>query len=135
MIDFPFVAEGTMVLTRIATLKLSLALLLVVGATASRVEAGGITWFKDLDKASEVAKKSNQPMMIDFWADWCATCKVMDADIYSDPKLVAAVSERIIAVRIHFDLQQDMVRKYNVPAIPYLVFTNSNGTELMHHRG
>jgi tetratricopeptide (TPR) repeat protein len=41
----------------------------------------------------------------------------------------------IIPVRIHFDLQQGLARKYNVSALPYLVFTNSYGTELMHHLG
>jgi len=121
--------------TKTAALKLSLAALLLVGATASKAEAAGISWFKNLDKASEVANKTNQPMMIEFWADWCAACKVMEEDIYSDPKLIAAVNARVVPVRIHFDLQKDMVRRYNVPAIPYLVFTDSNGTELMHHRG
>ena len=119
----------------LATKKLSLIGLLFLCGAASRVEAAGISWFKDLERASEVAKKNNQPMMIEFWADWCTACKVMEAKTYSDPELVAAVSERMISVRIHFDLQQDLARKYNVPALPYLVFTNSNGTELMHHRG
>jgi len=118
-----------------AARKLSLIVLLFLCGAASKVEAAGIPWFKDLERASEVAKKNNQPMMIEFWADWCAACKVMEAKTYSDPELVAAVSERMISVRIHFDLQQDLARKYNVPALPYLVFTNSNGTELMHHRG
>ncbi len=124
-----------MLFTKIAALKLSLAALLFVGTAAPRAEAAAITWFRDLDKASELAKKTNQPMMIEFWADWCAACKVMEEKIYTDPKLVAAVSEKIIPVRIHFDLQQDLARKYNVPALPYMVFTDSNGTELMHHRG
>jgi thioredoxin-like negative regulator of GroEL len=124
-----------MLLTQFAAKKLGLAVLLLVGAAAARAEDASISWFKDLERASEVARQTNQPMMIEFWADWCASCKLMDVKIYSDPKLVAAVSDRIIPVRIHFDLQKDLVRKYNVPALPYLVFTNSNGTELMHHRG
>lgn len=124
-----------MLFTKFAAKELSLAVLLIVGATASRTEAAGISWFKDLGKASEVARKTNQPMMIEFWADWCAACKEMEEQVYSDPKLVAAISERVIPVRVHFDLQSDLAKKYNVPALPYLVFTSSNGAELMHHRG
>lgn len=124
-----------MLIARSTAKKLSLAVLLLLSAAVSRADAAGISWFKDFEKASEVAKKTNQAMMIEFWADWCTACKVMDAGIYNNPKLVAVVSDRIVPVRIHFDLQKDMVRKYNVPALPYLVFTNSNGTELMHHRG
>jgi thioredoxin-like negative regulator of GroEL len=109
--------------------------LLAGAATASKAESVGISWYKDLERASEVAKKTNQPMMIEFWADWCAPCKLMEAKTYTDPKLVTAVTDRVIPVRIHFDLHQDLARKYNVAALPYLVFTNSYGTELMHHRG
>jgi tetratricopeptide (TPR) repeat protein len=38
-------------------------------------------------------------------------------------------------VRLHFDLQPAMARKFNVEALPYLVFTNSYGTPLVYHRG
>jgi hypothetical protein len=41
----------------------------------------------------------------------------------------------MIGVRIHYDLQPDAVKRFNVPALPYLVFTDSHGTELMHQRG
>jgi len=122
--------------TNLTVKKLSLVvLLLAAAATPARAGNAGISWFKDLERAVEAANKTNQPMMIEFWADWCTACKVMDKDIYTDPKLIAAVNGRIVPVRIHFDLQKDLARKYNVPALPYIVFTNSNGTELMHHRG
>jgi thioredoxin-related protein len=121
--------------TALTVKKLSLAVLLLAIAVTSKADSAGISWFKDLEKASEVAGKTNRPMMIEFWADWCAACKVMDKDIYTDPKLIAAVKGKLVSVRIHFDLQKDLVRRYNVPALPYIVFTNSNGTELMHHRG
>jgi thiol-disulfide isomerase/thioredoxin len=110
-------------------------LLVTLGATRAHAQDAEIRWFKDLAQASEVAQKTNQPMMIDFWADWCGPCKIMDAEVYKNPALVAAFGQKMIGVRIHFDLQPDMVKKFNVPALPYLVFTNSYGTELMHQRG
>jgi len=124
-----------MSLTKVAAKNLILAILLVVGSSTARGNVAGISWFKDLNKASEVANKTNQPMMIEFWADWCDACKVMEDEVYNDPKIIAAVNDKVIPVRIHFDLQSDVAKKYNVPALPYLVFTTSNGTELMHHRG
>jgi thioredoxin-like negative regulator of GroEL len=124
-----------MLVKRFGTKLLGWALLLLVGAASARAGDAGIPWLKDLERASEVAQKTNQPMMIEFWADWCSSCKVMDEDIFTNTKLIAAVGERIVPVRIHFDLQKDLVRKYNVPAIPYIVFTNSYGTKLMHHQG
>jgi thiol-disulfide isomerase/thioredoxin len=114
-------------------LRLPLFLLLV---TTAAVDAEpGIRWFKNLSQASAAAQETGRPMMIDFWADWCEPCKVMDATVYSDATLAKAVDQKIIAVRIHFDMQREIARKYNTTAIPYLAFTNSYGTELMHHRG
>ena len=96
---------------------------------------GEIHWFKDLDEAVVAARQTNQPIMIDFWADWCCPCKIMDAEVYTNPAFVAAFREKMIGLRVHFDLQPDIVRKFDVPALPYLVFTNSYGTELLNHLG
>ena len=109
--------------------------LLFLAIPLAKAENSAIQWFKDLQQASQAAQQANRPMMIDFWADWCAACKVMDASVYNDPGLITAVGEKLIAVRINFDMQQDLARRYKVEALPHLVFTNSYGTELLHHRG
>lgn len=94
-----------------------------------------IRWYDNLQAASEAAQKANLPIFVDFWADWCEACKVMDADVYTDRRVIRAFEGKIVGVRLHYDLQADLARKYGVPALPYLLFTNSYGTPLMHHRG
>ena len=111
------------------------ALLFVVCSTPAIAQDGAIQWYKDLPQASAFARKSDKPMMLEFWADWCAPCKVMETEVYSDPRVATALRDKMVAVRIHFDLQKDLVRQYNVEAIPNIVFTDSWGTELVRHRG
>ena len=111
-----------------------LALMLIL-VTPAFAQDGAIQWYKDLPQASASARKSDKPMMIEFWADWCTPCKVMETEVYADPRVATALRDKIIAVRIHFDLQKDLVRQYNVEAIPNIVFTDSWGTELVRHRG
>lgn len=113
---------------------LLLALACLVAIDSSRAWAE-IRWYDNLHEASEAAQKANLPMFVDFWADWCEACKVMDADVYTSPVVIRAFEGKIIGVRLHFDLQAELARKYRVPALPYLLFTNSYGTPLMHHRG
>ena len=97
--------------------------------------ADTITWYKDLKEASAVAQRANLPMFIDFWADWCLACRVMDDEVYPDARVVEVFQQKIVGVRLHYDLQPDMARRYEVPALPYLVFTNSYGTPLLTYMG
>lgn len=109
--------------------------IVLLGYSLSALAADEIYWYKDLRQASEAAQKADLPMFIDFWADWCAACKIMDVDVYTDAKVIDAFRRKIIGVRLHFDLQPDVARKYNVQALPYLLFTTSLGTPLVYHRG
>lgn len=111
------------------------SLFLLICGTPVIAQEGAIRWFRDLRQASLAAQEADKPMMIEFWADWCAPCKIMDAEVYPDARVAAALSQKMVAVRVHFDLQTDLVRRYNVEAIPHIVFTNSYGTELLRHRG
>ena len=111
------------------------ALFFLICSTPAFAQDGAILWFKDLQQASSAAREANKPMMIEFWADWCAPCKIMETEVYTDTRVAAALTQKMVAVRIHFDLQTDLVRQYNVEAIPCIVFTDSYGTEVLRHRG
>src|SRR5687767_7645720 len=100
-------------------------------ATSAAAE-GEIKWFNDLRQASAAAQEANKPMMIEFGADWCGPCKIMESQVYTDVRVPQGLTQQIIAVRIHCHIQTDFVRKYNVEAIPYIVFANSFGTEMLH---
>ena len=111
------------------------AALFLLISTKPAAAQEGIQWYKDLKQATAAAQRANLPMFIDFWADWCDACKFMDADVYPDPQVIQTFKQKVIGVRIHFDLQQEVARKYKVEALPYLVFTNSYGTPLLTYRG
>lgn len=91
-----------------------------------------VHWYNTLDEASMAARESGQPMLVDFWADWCTACKVMDKDVYSDPAFAEA-AHHFVAVRINFDKKTAIARKYNVSELPTLVYTDSFGGELFRH--
>lgn len=112
---------------------MKLALLLLFALNAGETQQ--IRWFKNIKQGLAEAKAMNKPVLIDFWADWCAPCKDMDANVYSNPAVADAINKRLVAVRIHLDMQPDVARQYSVGAIPDLIFTNIYGTVLLRHRG
>ncbi len=98
-------------------------------------DAAPIRWHKNLEQATAAALKMNKPIMIEFWADWCEPCQVMEKEVYSDPTIAGLVEATVVPLRLSFDNDKQLVRRYAVEAIPYLIFANSYGTELLHHRG
>ena len=112
-----------------------LTLFCLIWSIPAAAQDGAIQWYKDLRQAISAARQSNKPMMIEFWADWCTPCKVMETEVYTDPRVASGLIQKMVSVRIHFDLQKDLVRQYNIEAIPNIVFTDSWGTELVRHRG
>jgi len=112
-----------------------LGLTLLFGISLGSAEAEPIRWYTTLQQATAAAQGANKPIMIEFWADWCSPCKVMETEVYTDPGVVAVLTQKMITVRLNFDNQKELVRRYNVEAIPHLVFTDSYGLELLYHRG
>ena len=109
-------------------------LILLSSALLVPANAAGLHWYPTLEEGSAAAVKANKPMFLDFWADWCVACKEMEKDLYND-QAFASAADGFVLVRIDFDKKTALARKYNVEALPTVVFTDSYGGEFIRHRG
>lgn len=93
--------------------------------------------FKMLTSADAIESSiisENKPVMIDFYADWCAQCKELDKYTYTDGKVVE-LSQSFNNIKIDLTKENpEISSKYNIKGLPVVIFMNSKGEELKELR-
>ena len=86
----------------------------------------------ELDRVLAQAKASGIPLLLDWYADWCISCKVIEHQVLND----ATVMERLKGYRLtRFDItesnaeQRALLDRYKLFGPPALMFFGKDGTE------
>ena len=81
--------------------KILITLLLVIGSYA--VEAQELVWNNNLNKAMEISKKTNKPLMLFFTgSDWCGWCIRLQTEVFKKPEFAAWAKENVVLVEVDF---------------------------------
>jgi|PlaIllAssembly_1097288.scaffolds.fasta_scaffold511403_1 thiol-disulfide isomerase/thioredoxin len=96
-----------------------------------------IRWERNFDEALKKARKAGKPVIVDFWADWCAWCHRLDKNTYADP-WVARKAQEFVAVKVNTEGSRkdvDVAVRYHVTSLPTVVFLSPEGRQLFRMNG
>jgi len=66
---------------------------------------------------SEVLR-SNMPVFVDFWAEWCGPCRMVGPAVEQIGKIMAG---KVKVAKLNVDENQEIAMKYGVQSIPSLI--------------
>ncbi len=83
------------------------------------------------------AKIENKLVFIDFVADWCAPCKLMEEDIYTYKPLYDQINRDFISYRVDIEKQNgpNLSYLYDVKKLPTLLFLDTQGEIIVKREG
>ena len=91
----------------------------------------------ELDKVLAQASAAGQPLLLDWYADWCISCKVIEHEVLNNPQVL----DRLKGYRlVRFDMtasnagQRALLDRYQLFGPPALMFFGKNGSEISDQR-
>ncbi|HEX7112521.1 MAG TPA: protein-disulfide reductase DsbD [Mizugakiibacter sp.] len=86
----------------------------------------------EVDRALVAASAQGQPVMLDFYADWCVSCKEMEKFVYTQPQVQQALAGYVLLkadVTANDAADQALLKRYGLFGPPATLFFGKDGQE------
>lgn len=71
------------------------------------------------DATFEEVLKSDKPVVIDFWAEWCGPCRMVGPVI---EELATEYADKVVIGKVDVDSNDEITSKYGIRNIPTILF-------------
>jgi thiol:disulfide interchange protein DsbD len=78
-------------------------------------------------------KSAGKPVMLDFYADWCVSCKEMERFTFADPQVAARMQQIVLLkadVTANNDADKELLKRFGLFGPPGIIFFDAQGKEI-----
>jgi thioredoxin:protein disulfide reductase len=107
------------------------------GRAESELEFETIKSVEDLQARVAAASAAGKSVMLDFYADWCVSCKEMEKYTFTDPAVQAALGNTVLLradVTKNDEIDQALMKHFGIFGPPTIAFYDAKGTEQRNFR-
>lgn len=85
----------------------------------------------------EMAQRLNKPVFVSFHADWCAPCKVMEEELFTQTQVYQKLNADFLNFKVDYDLPsgKTIAGLYEVQVLPTVLFLDPQGVVLTRYKG
>ena len=91
----------------------------------------------ELDTAVSAAAREARPVLLDFYADWCVSCKEMERYTFTDAQVKQKLSGAVLLradVTANSEADQALLKRFGIFGPPTIAFYDARGTEQPTYR-
>ena len=97
--------------------------------------AAPVNWVRvdSLPELEERLRNPGRPVMLDFYADWCVSCKEMERFTFSDPSVRAAMDRMLLLqadVTDNTEQHKLLLKRFSLFGPPGIIFFDAQGREI-----
>ncbi|BAQ75963.1 thiol:disulfide interchange protein DsbD [Pseudomonas sp. Os17] len=91
----------------------------------------------ELQRALDSAQAQGQWVLLDYYADWCVSCKIMEKTVFGQPQVQDALKDvRLLRLDVTLDNAdgRELLGRYKVPGPPSMLWIGPDGSERRSQR-
>ena len=93
----------------------------VVAKAAPESTEAGPLHIENAEQFESAVLKADQPVLVDFYADWCGPCRMLAPTI---EKLAQQYGGRAVVAKVNVDRLSNLAGQYGIQGIPAVLFFN-----------